>query len=108
MIFIYCTNKFTGFYAGGRVFIYNMAQELRIVRLTETSQLPKAGSQFAAGLDLYADVDADVIIPFHGKALIPLNISMIIPEGYYGRLAPRSSLAWKHHIDVGAGVIDSE
>jgi dUTP pyrophosphatase len=24
------------------------------------------------------------------------------------RVAPRSSLAWKHHIDTGAGVIDAD
>jgi len=31
-----------------------------------------------------------------------------VPEGTYGRVAPRSGLAWKHHIDVGAGVIDAD
>lgn len=30
------------------------------------------------------------------------------PEGTYGRIAPRSGLAWKHSIDVGAGVIDAD
>lgn len=33
---------------------------------------------------------------------------MSIPDGTYGRIAPRSSLAWKQHIDVAAGVIDSD
>ena len=33
---------------------------------------------------------------------------MAIPDGYYGRIAPRSSLAWQKHIGVGAGVIDSD
>jgi dUTPase len=33
---------------------------------------------------------------------------MAIPEGHYGRIAPRSGLAAKHHIDTGAGVIDSD
>ena len=33
---------------------------------------------------------------------------MAIPEGNYGRIAPRSGLAAKHSIDVGAGVIDSD
>lgn len=33
---------------------------------------------------------------------------MAIPIGTYGRLAPRSGLAWKNHIDVGAGVIDAD
>ena len=28
--------------------------------------------------------------------------------GTYGRIAPRSGLAWKKHIDVGAGVIDAD
>lgn len=32
---------------------------------------------------------------------------MIFP-GCYGRIAPRSGLAWKNHIDVGAGVIDED
>eukprot|EP00957_Ditylum_brightwellii_P184684 14065589-Ditylum_brightwellii.AAC.1 len=31
---------------------------------------------------------------------------MAIPEGLYGRIAPRSVLAFKHNIDIGAGVID--
>lgn len=33
---------------------------------------------------------------------------MAIPSGYYGRVAPRSGLAVKHFIDVGAGVIDED
>merc|ERR1719319_237928 len=33
---------------------------------------------------------------------------MAIPHGTYARLAPRSGLAWKHGIDVFAGVIDAD
>ena len=33
---------------------------------------------------------------------------MAIPTGNYGRIAPRSGLACKNFIDVGAGVIDSD
>ena len=33
---------------------------------------------------------------------------MKIPTTCYGRIAPRSGLAWKKHIDVGAGVIDAD
>ncbi len=47
-------------------------------------------------------------MPARGKALISTAISMAIPVGNYGRIAPRSGLAAKNMIDVGAGVIDSD
>ena len=31
-----------------------------------------------------------------------------LPEGCYGRIAPRSGLALAHHIDIGGGVIDQD
>lgn len=58
-----------------------------------------------AGYDLYALEDQ----PIHpgGRAVIRTGISLAIPEGYYGRIAPRSGLAVKKGIDVLAGVVDS-
>jgi dUTP pyrophosphatase len=35
-------------------------------------------------------------------------LAIAIPEGHYGRIAPRSGLAVKNFIDVGAGVIDMD
>lgn len=40
--------------------------------------------------------------------LISTGLSLTVEDGCYGRIAPRSGLAAKHHIDVGAGVIDSD
>lgn len=37
-----------------------------------------------------------------------LDISIAVPAGTYGRVAPRSGLASKHGIDTGAGVIDAD
>jgi dUTP pyrophosphatase len=34
------------------------------------------------------------------------DLQIHVPEGFYGRIAPRSGLALHHHIDIGAGVID--
>ena len=45
-------------------------------------------------------------MPAKGKAIIPTDISISIPCGTYARIAPRSGLAAKHFIDVGAGVVD--
>ena len=33
---------------------------------------------------------------------------MKVPHGTYGRIAPRSGVAWKHHIDIEACVIDGD
>lgn len=40
--------------------------------------------------------------------MIKTDLQVAIPTGCYGRVAPRSGLAWKHSIDVGAGVIDED
>jgi dUTP pyrophosphatase len=109
---------------------------LRVKKLSENATIPVRGSSHAgnrlsillqlcidilAGYDLFSAID--VVIAPHGKELVKTDISIAIPSGmshflvhyrlayfagYYGRVAPRSSLAWKNHIDVGAGVIDED
>ncbi|KHG25298.1 Deoxyuridine 5'-triphosphate nucleotidohydrolase -like protein [Gossypium arboreum] len=82
------------------------ASLLKVKKLSEKAVLPSRGSPLAAGYDLSSATDTKV--PARGKALIPTDLSIAIPEGTYGRVAPRSGLAWKHSIDVGAGVIDAD
>jgi dUTP pyrophosphatase len=79
---------------------------MKIVTLSSHALLPKKGSVNAAGYDLYS-IETGVIKPKE-RRLIPTGISLAIPSGYYGRIAPRSGLAFKHGIDVMAGVIDSD
>ncbi|CAN6675074.1 deoxyuridine 5'-triphosphate nucleotidohydrolase [Trichomonascus vanleenenianus] len=79
---------------------------LEIKFLSPDAKAPTRGSAFAAGYDMYSS--SSVEIPAHGRALVPTGISMAIPEGTYGRVAPRSGLAVKHGIQTGAGVIDSD
>lgn len=79
---------------------------LHVKKLSDDAFIPQKGSQSAAGYDLVSPID--LIIEPHNKALIPLNIAIAIPEGCYGRIAPRSGLAVKYSIDVGAGVIDND
>ncbi|HEY0349579.1 MAG TPA: dUTP diphosphatase, partial [Pyrinomonadaceae bacterium] len=42
------------------------------------------------------------------RQLIRTGLAVAIPEGHYGRLAPRSGLAVQKGIDVLAGVIDAD
>ncbi|KAH9218982.1 dUTPase-like protein [Leptodontidium sp. 2 PMI_412] len=79
---------------------------LLIKKLSDKARLPTRGSAFAAGYDLYAA--KDTVVPSRGKVLVDTDISMAVPEGTYGRIAPRSGLASKHMIDTGAGVIDAD
>ncbi|KAI9320695.1 dUTPase-like protein [Dichotomocladium elegans] len=83
-----------------------VAPRLAVKRLSSKARLPTRGSSGAAGYDLYSA--ANVAIPAMGKAVIPTDLSLAIPQGCYGRVAPRSGLASKHFIDTGAGVIDED
>lgn len=67
---------------------------------------PKRGTNSSAGYDLYAD--ANLTINPGESTLVQTNIGIILPQGTYGRIAPRSSLAYKYGLDVFAGVIDSD
>ncbi|XP_003471906.1 deoxyuridine 5'-triphosphate nucleotidohydrolase, mitochondrial isoform X2 [Cavia porcellus] len=82
------------------------ALRLRFVRLSEHATAPTRGSARAAGYDLYSAYD--YTIPSMEKALVKTDIQIGLPSGCYGRVAPRSGLATKYFIDVGAGVIDED
>ncbi|KAJ6445848.1 putative THOC5 family protein [Purpureocillium lavendulum] len=79
---------------------------LQVKKLSDKARLPTRGSAFAAGYDVYAA--RDTVVPARGKVLVDTDISIAVPAGTYGRIAPRSGLASKHFIDTGAGVIDAD
>lgn len=79
---------------------------LKCKKLSDQAVIPTRGSDGAAGYDLYAAYDG--VIASRGRALIKTDIAIALPLGCYGRVAPRSGLAWKHGLDVGAGVIDPD
>ncbi|OQE19027.1 hypothetical protein PENSTE_c016G07998 [Penicillium steckii] len=79
---------------------------LLVKKLVDSASAPTRGSAFAAGYDVYAA--KETVIPSKGKAMVDTGIAIAVPEGTYGRIAPRSGLASKHFIDTGAGVIDAD
>ncbi len=83
-----------------------MINSLNIILSNKNSKIPKKGTQYSAGYDLYS-CESGVIEPLTHKC-INLGIKMNIPEGYYGKIEPRSGLAYRNCIHTMAGIIDSD
>lgn len=79
---------------------------LSFKRLDPRAILPSRGSEFAAGLDIYTIEDLEILPG--DRRLARTGLAVAIPEGYYGRIAPRSGLATKNGLDTLAGVIDAD
>ena len=80
--------------------------KLPFVKMSADAVTPTRATEGSAGLDFYSP--ADYIIPPYGQLLVPTQIKLQIPLGYYGRLASKSGLAILHQLHVGAGVIDPD
>ena len=79
--------------------------EIKYSKLHPHAKEPFRANTSDAGYDLFS-TDYVTLEPFQRK-LLSTGINVEIPEGFYGRVAPRSGLACKKGIDVMAGVIDS-
>ena len=79
---------------------------LKVQKLSNNAALPKRSTAGAAGYDLCAAHDC--VIPAGGKGLVKTGLAISFPAGLYARIAPRSGLALKKFIDVGAGVVDAD
>jgi deoxyuridine 5'-triphosphate nucleotidohydrolase len=92
------------------------AESVRIRLIHPAATVPIRATAHAAGFDLYASetitipgssVRADGGVEI-GRGAVPTGLALAIPGGLYGRVAPRSGLALRSGIDVGAGVIDPD
>ena len=54
----------------------------------------------AAGMDLHAAVDVDMMLAPGQIALVPTGLEVAIPDGFEGQVRPRSGLAVKHGISL--------
>ena len=76
----------------------------------EDLPLPKYATAGSSGMDLCADVEADVVLKPGEIKLISAGIYLSIPAGYEAQTRPRSGLALKHGISLvnTPGTIDSD
>ena len=84
----------------------NHSDRLRVAKVNPNAVVPSRGSSRAAGLDL-TSIEAAIIPPMSRK-LISTGLVVSVPDGTYGRIAPRSGIALRSGICVGAGVIDAD
>ena len=76
------------------------------LRLSEWSTMPKRGTPQSAGWDVTAAEDRTIAPWSH--AVISTGLSAIAPPGTYIHVAPRSGLALKLGLSVGAGAVDAD
>ena len=83
---------------------------IKVKRLREQAILPTYGSQDAAGADLYACLDSELVIGPGESAFVPTGLAMEIPKGCAGLIYARSGLACKRGLAPAnkVGVIDSD
>ena len=83
---------------------------IKVKLLTSTAKVPTKGSKYAAGLDLYADIQEELTIQPHTTEMIGTGIAVALPSGTFGGIYSRSGLGAKKGIRVaqGVGVIDED
>ena len=72
--------------------------------------LPAYMTAHAAGMDLVADVEEEVVIAPMERSLVPTGISIALPVGFEAQIRPRSGLAIRHGIALvnSPGTIDAD
>jgi dUTP pyrophosphatase len=73
-------------------------------------RVPSYQTQGAAGADLSANLDGDLVLAPGERALVPTGIALEIPAGFEAQVRPRSGLAARHGVTVlnSPGTIDSD
>ena len=73
-------------------------------------QLPEYATPLSAGVDLRANIDAPIVMPPLGRALVPTGLFMALPKGYEAQVRPRSGMALKQGVTVlnSPGTLDAD
>ena len=87
-----------------------LEKEVKIKKLKDAAQVPSYGTNNAAGADLYACIDEEVVIESGETKLVPTGLSFELPIGYAGLIYARSGLASKKGLAPAnkVGVVDSD
>lgn len=78
---------------------------LKIFRISDNAIIP-VRRDGDIGFDLFSAQDVEIPPAYSGQVLVGTGIAIRLPEGSYGRIAPRSGLALRFGLQVLGGVID--
>ena len=78
---------------------------VQLNRFSKAVSIPKKMYLNSAGYDLYANETVKVLAG--SRSLVSLDLRMVIPKGYFGRISPRSGFALNHGIIAFSGTVDS-
>jgi len=83
---------------------------LKIEKLPHCAGLPEYKTEGAAGMDLVASNEEDVVLKPLERFLIPTGIKIELPTGYEAQIRPRSGLSIKHGISLinCVGTVDED
>lgn len=84
--------------------------KIKRIRDSKDIPLPTYMSDWASGMDLFADIDTPLEIKPFERVLVPTGFIFEIPKGYEAEIRPRSGLAIKYGITVlnSPGTIDAD
>ena len=84
--------------------------KIEIKKLRENAVIPRYGTSYSAGADLYAALEKTAAIAPSETRLIPTGLAVAIPEGYAGLIYARSGLASKEGLAPAnkVGVVDAD
>ncbi|MEK9934912.1 MAG: dUTP diphosphatase [Rhodobiaceae bacterium] len=73
-------------------------------------QLPAYESPGAAGMDVAAAIESDIVIAPGERHAVPTGFAMAVPDGHEVQIRPRSGLALRHGVTIAnaPGTIDSD
>jgi len=75
-----------------------------------SNELPEYSTEHAAGMDLRANLNEDIVLEPFERKLIPTGLFIELPIGFEAQVRPRSGLALKKGITVlnSPGTIDAD
>lgn len=107
-VIIFSITEYNG--QGSVILMEEVMPKIAVKKLDERAVLPTYGSEFAAGADLYALTDEELVFAPGETKFVRTGLAMEIPEGYAGLIYARSGLACKRGLAPAnkVGVVDSD